>query len=194
MKRRIAVVGDTLTSGGYVLPYEQKTGFTFHGHAAALIGGNAYCETCHSTGTIAKAGGPKRISYMGAREAALDRDIVLCKCERHPQIIAVHAGNSTVDDEAERYAAAARSTEMNRSDASNAHAYARPGAAYDEQVAARARHAALPGYPYVIETADGKCIRGRIDGTGHLPRVHTDSDVTYSIHWGEDALIHKDWN
>jgi uncharacterized Zn-binding protein involved in type VI secretion len=58
MKRRIAVVGDTLTSGGYVLPYEQKTGFTFHGHEVALIGSDAYCATCKSTGTIVKAGGP----------------------------------------------------------------------------------------------------------------------------------------
>jgi uncharacterized Zn-binding protein involved in type VI secretion len=193
MKRRIAVVGDTLTSGGHVLPCEQKTGFTFHGHAAALIGGNAYCEACRSTGAIAKAGGPKRISYMGAREAALDGDIVLCQCERHPQIIAVHAGNSMVDDEAERYAAPARSTVVNRSETGSARAYPQSDAAYDEQVAARARHAALPGYPYVIETADGKCICGRIDGSGQLPRVHTDSAAIYSIHWGEDALSHKDW-
>jgi hypothetical protein len=192
MKRRIAVVGDTLTSGGYVLPYEQKTGFTFHGHEAALIGGDAYCATCKSTGTIAKAGGPKRISYMDARETALDRDIVLCKCERHPQIIAVHAGNSTVDDEAEKYAASAGSTSSGRGEASNEHMQS--GSAYDEQVVARARGAALPGYPYVIETADGKCVCGRIDESGRLPRVRTDSDATYSIHWGEEALSHKDWN
>jgi uncharacterized Zn-binding protein involved in type VI secretion len=69
MRRRIAVVGDTLTSGGSILPYEQKTGFTFHGRKAALIGGEAYCGTCKSTGIIAKAGGPTRIHYQNLREA-----------------------------------------------------------------------------------------------------------------------------
>jgi hypothetical protein len=55
MRRRIAVVGDTLTGGGQILDYEQITGFRFHGNKAALIGHKAYCETCKSTGTLAKA-------------------------------------------------------------------------------------------------------------------------------------------
>ncbi|MDQ7979808.1 PAAR domain-containing protein [Paraburkholderia sp. SARCC-3016] len=192
MKRRIAVVGDTLTSGGYVLPYERKTGFTFHGHDAALVGGYAYCETCQSTGTICKAGGPKRVSYMGSCEAALDRDIVFCKCESPPQIIAVLAGDSTVDDEAEKYAATAHSTGMNRSEAGNANTQS--STSYDEQVAARGSYVALRGYPYLIEMANGKSVCGRIDSGGRLPRVQTDSADTYSIHWGDEALSHEGWN
>ena len=39
MRRRIAVVHDGLTSGGFILPYEQPTGFLFEGRAAAVIGG-----------------------------------------------------------------------------------------------------------------------------------------------------------
>ena len=64
-----------------------------------LIGGPAFCEACGSTGQIAKAGGPKRIAFMG--ETAADGDIVLCRCATPPRIIAVLSGNSWCDDEAE---------------------------------------------------------------------------------------------
>ncbi|CAB3802034.1 hypothetical protein LMG28614_05530 [Paraburkholderia ultramafica] len=98
MRRRIAVVGDTLTSGGQILDYEQTTGFRFHGHKTALPGNEVSCEKCKSTGILAKAGGPYRLHYHTAREVALDGDIVLCKCPTPPAIIATLAGGSWVED------------------------------------------------------------------------------------------------
>jgi hypothetical protein len=187
MKRRIAVVGDKLAGGGTVLPNEENIDFTFEGNQAALIGGKAYCATCKSSGIIAKAGGPARLSYMGTREIALDHDILLCKCARHPLIIAVHAGDSTVDDEAEKYASA-MSTSGSASDART-----QTVGTFDEQVATRARSASLHGYPFVVETPGGQTVCGRVDSNGRLPRVHTDSANVYSIHWGDEALSHKDW-
>jgi hypothetical protein len=94
MKRRIAVVDDMLTSGGWILDYEQLTGFFFHGRKAALLGNKAYCEKCKSTGTLAKAGGPYRLHYHSTREIALDNDIVLCNCDTPPRIIARLSGES----------------------------------------------------------------------------------------------------
>jgi len=42
MNRRIAVVGDSLSSGGKIQPYSGPP-FLVHGHQAALIGGSAFC-------------------------------------------------------------------------------------------------------------------------------------------------------
>lgn len=117
MKRRIAVVGDTLTNGGHILDYEQAHGFTFHGHKAALIGNDAYCDACKSTGRIAMAGGPYRRSFDTARKVALDGDLVLCKCPKLPRIAASLAGPSWCDDRNEGHArAVADSTSVNRTD------------------------------------------------------------------------------
>lgn len=103
MRRRIAVVGDALTSGGQILDYAQKTGFRFHGHKAALIGNEAFCTKCKSAGRIAKAGGPYRIHYHTVREVALDHDIVLCKCPTPPRIIATLAQESWCEDRNHNY-------------------------------------------------------------------------------------------
>ncbi|WP_036023741.1 PAAR domain-containing protein [Paraburkholderia dilworthii] len=93
MMRRIAVVGDRLERGGEILPYAGPTFTIGDGdYQVALIGGAAYCEACKSTGTVAKAGGPGRIDFMG--ETAADRDIVLCGCASPPHIIATLAGES----------------------------------------------------------------------------------------------------
>lgn len=104
MMRRIACVGDALKDGGKIPPYVGRTcTFGNAGHQAALIGGQAYCEACKRTGIIAKAGGPRRMNFMG--EVALDGDIVLCKCPTPQRIVATLAGNDRYDDGAESAAA-----------------------------------------------------------------------------------------
>ncbi|CAN0624341.1 protein of unknown function [Burkholderia multivorans] len=95
MNGRIAVVGDSLSSGGTMNPYGGPL-FLVHGHQAALIGGSAFCTACQSIGTIAKAGGPYRIKFQG--EVALDDDIVLCGCSAPPRIVALLAGEAWCDD------------------------------------------------------------------------------------------------
>jgi len=98
MMRRIAVVGDELTSGGHVVDSGHVATLSFMGYKGAQIGGLAHCDACGSDGTIAKAGGPRRMGIMG-RENALDGDIVLCQCSEHPRIVASLAGNTTFEDE-----------------------------------------------------------------------------------------------
>jgi len=96
MMRKLAVVGDVLVpGGGSIQPYQGRPA-TFGGHQPALVGGLAYCEACKSTGTIAKAGGPRRMQFMG--EIALDGDIVLCRCSKPPRIAAALAGEKWYDD------------------------------------------------------------------------------------------------
>ncbi|WP_429396520.1 PAAR domain-containing protein [Robbsia andropogonis] len=54
MRRRIAVTGDTLSSGGTVLPHDGPQ-VTMYGLRVALIGGPAFCSACKETGRIASA-------------------------------------------------------------------------------------------------------------------------------------------
>jgi hypothetical protein len=184
MMRRIAVVGDKLERGGEVLPYDGR-GFTFGdaGHQVALIGGFAYCEACKSTGAIAKAGGPKRIEFMG--ETAADGDVVLCNCATPPRIVATLAGDSWCDDLAETMGVVASSQTVG-GDVSSVMM-----GVYDEQVRA-VGGGALEGYPYFIETSDGRVFSGRLGDNGQLPRIHTNSADDYGVYWGDEALARMD--
>ena len=98
--RKIVVVGDTTTTGGVILP---NTNSTFSvgdaGHKVALIGGPVQCLACKSVGVIAKAGGPRRMNFMG--EVALENDIVICGCPVPPKLIANLNQTTTYDDQAE---------------------------------------------------------------------------------------------
>ncbi|AXK61216.1 PAAR domain-containing protein [Burkholderia sp. IDO3] len=180
MMRRIAVVGDELETGGHILAYAGPK-FTFGdaGYQVALIGGLAFCEACESPGQITKAGGPKRIEFMG--ETAADGDIVLCRCATPPRIVALLSGNSWCDDEAETEGSV--SSEMKRE--GNITAIA--AGVYDECVRA-VGNGASPDYPYIIETSDGRVHSGRLDATGYLPRIHTSNEDTYAVYWGDEAL------
>ncbi len=62
---------------------------------------------------------------------------------------------------------------------------------FDEQVRATERGAS-EGYPYFIETSDGQTFSGRLDESGHLPRVYTYSADDYTVYWGDEALAKQD--
>ena len=91
------VVGDESNSGGAILPDKNATFTLGDGlHKAALIGGPVKCDGCKSTGKIAKAGGPRRMNFMG--EVALENDIVICKCPQPPTLVAALNHTITYDD------------------------------------------------------------------------------------------------
>jgi len=179
MNRRIAVVGDSLSSGGTIQPYSGPP-FLVHGYQAALIGGSAFCDACKNTGIIAKAGGPYRLKFRG--EVALDQDIVLCGCSMPPRIMASLAGEAWCSDGLKGFGEVVSSRT-----ATGGVASVKKGA-YDERV--RAAEHATEGMPYYIETSDGRVHYGRLDASGRLPRIHTgDNSDDYTIYWGDDALV-----
>lgn len=182
MMRRIAVVGDALQNGGTILAYSgPPCTFGSPGHQVALIGGQAYCEACESTGTITKAGGPDRMHFMG--EVALDGDEVLCRCPTPQRIVAVLAGNAWYED----MGSGERASHV--SGASLAHAAAAAmvaSTAHDEQTHIVSPH--LEGVPYYIETSDGRVFSGCIPANGVLPRVVTQGEEAYTVFWGDEAL------
>ncbi|UXU91974.1 PAAR domain-containing protein [Burkholderia sp. S-53] len=178
MNRRIAVVGDSLSSGGTISAYDGPR-FLVHGHQAALIGGSAFCTACQSIGTIAKAGGPYRLKFRG--EVALDDDVVLCGCSTPPRIVALLAGEAWCSDGLKGLGEVVSSRTTTGGVAS-----IRKGA-FDERV--RATKEATEGLPYYIETADGRVHFGRLDARGTLPRIHTGDEANdYIVYWGDDAL------
>ncbi|MBN3837802.1 PAAR domain-containing protein [Burkholderia sp. Ac-20349] len=187
MNRRIAVVGDSLSSGGRINSYSGPP-FLIHGHQAALIGGSAFCTACQSVGIIAKAGGPYRLKFQG--EVALDRDIVLCGCPTPPSIIALLSGEAWCEDRLKGLGEVISSRT-----ATGGVASIKKGA-FDEQVEVKTSGGSTSdspgGYPYYIETTDGRIHSGVLDATGELPRVHTgDGSGNYTVYWGDEAIAKK---
>lgn len=170
MLRRIACVGDKLERGGEILAYSGPV-FTFgDAHQVALIGKTAFCQACKSTGTIAKAGGPTRLNFMG--ETAADGDIVLCRCPTPPKIVAVISGESWCDDDVETKGAC----DAPASGAMGAAAFAGPisdaaSSAFNEfndrYVLRDQRGEPVGGAAYAMERENGEFEYGVSDQQGH---------------------------
>ncbi|WP_416049624.1 PAAR domain-containing protein [Cupriavidus basilensis] len=189
MMRRVACVGDRLSPDGVILPYDGPV-FTIGdgaGHQVALIGGQAYCEACKSTGIIAKAGGPSRISFMG--ETAADGDIVLCKCPTHPSIIATLAGETWCDDEAESAGMASVQEAIAGTSDFTAAPFFASNPRYDQQVQLLDEESGQPlaRRRYRL-TGDGGSIEARTDDSGMTERISSDTAATMTLEiFGEDA-------
>lgn len=65
---------------------------------------------------------------------------------------------------------------------------------YDEQtkLVVTGNTATLVGLPWFIKTEDGKTYSGRLDESGQLPRVSTESEGRYETYWGDEALEHME--
>ncbi|MGN8088874.1 PAAR domain-containing protein [Ralstonia sp. 22086] len=181
MMRRIAVVGDTLLNGGTVLSYAGPAcTFGNAGHQVALIGGQAYCEMCKSVGIITKAGGPRRMNFMG--EVALDGDEVLCKCLHPKRIVAVLAGEAWYEDgsgsEIERQRA-------NSDLANSVRTTAAVSPIYDEQFLLKDRQGnVLSDTYYTVGLPNGAIKLGTTDLLGRTERIRTDGVQEIRIYLG----------
>ncbi|MGN6322420.1 MAG: PAAR domain-containing protein [Dyella sp.] len=102
------VEDDPLDSGSGSRVIQGTPQCTIEGHDGRMrnqtfIGHLAYCGVCQSTGKIVQGNGTPRDSLrmydetIQAREA-VEGDIVLCKCERPPKLIAVHGRRSYIHD------------------------------------------------------------------------------------------------
>ncbi|MBN3857789.1 PAAR domain-containing protein [Paraburkholderia sp. Ac-20340] len=177
MRRRIAVVGDKLSSGGYVLNYTPLINVTFYGHLAALIGGDAYCEVCRSTGAIAKSGGPSRRNLQ-EREIALDGDEVRCKCASPPHIVAVFAGETWHEDGANPVTASAQR-------GVNPALENLQTLEFSEQFTLKdAEGRPLADVFYTLKTQTGMLIRGVTDSAGRTRRYTSDGEQVVAVYLG----------
>lgn len=177
---RLALVrhGDVTSTRGFVMAFSS----TMHddGKKIALSGDKATCGNCKGAYPI--YGTADGLSE-GGRAAVVHGDKVLCPCGKNRVIANSDAGchmqrkseASFASGASYGYAAAAPST----------------GVLFDEQVRSVTAGAVLNGYPYFIETEDGRTFSGRADSDGRLPRITTDVSGQYSVHWGDDALARQ---
>ena len=172
MRRRIAVVDDSLSGGGNILPYVQTSGFRAHGHIIALIGGKAHCDVCKITGVIAKAGGPRRPFYRCVQEAALDQDVVFCNCVTSRPIVATLAGQTWHDDLAEHYTEAVASS-------------GNVPECYDEQFTLKdGLDRPMPTTCYTLRFDCGSLRHGTTDNAGRTVRHRTTGARTVAVYLG----------
>ncbi|MFM0554584.1 PAAR domain-containing protein [Paraburkholderia sediminicola] len=177
MRKAAVRDGDPTTTGGCVLG--SSTGYTDHGKKLALDGDVATCGNCKGIHRIFGTG--RGMSDKG-RNVVVDGDSVSCPCGKNRVIVANNSGYFLNSDQGAAAASNASSATQ------SVIATGASVVTYDEQVRATALGVVLKGYPYFIETADGRAHAGRIDASGQLPRTYTDSTDDYTVHWGDEAL------
>ncbi|MBN3764391.1 PAAR domain-containing protein [Burkholderia sp. Ac-20365] len=172
---RLAADGDRTSTGGEVIG--RSSMYDERGKMYARKGSKATCGTCKGAWEIYGTAG----NWMDdGFPMVKDGDRVLCPCGKNV-VFAYGGSNAFYSESREKATTSSKPAQF-------------PSPVYDEQVEAQTRHTALHGYPYLIEKADGQTLCGRVDGSGRLPRIHTESATEYTIHWGDDALAHEGWH
>ena len=85
MKRYNITTGATTTAGGKVISGLERT--SFNGQMIAREGDRVACPACGTEGVIALVG-PRLHEDWGGKQAALEGDLCLCKCDPPPELIA----------------------------------------------------------------------------------------------------------
>ena len=143
------------------------------------LGQEAWCGLCKTFGPILAGAGIKE-SLRGWDDRlkafeAVSGDIVLCKCERHPRVVAVYARSCTYED----YSGDVSAVRAPISSASVPHA------AYDEQFTLRdSEGRVLAETYYTVCLADSKLIHGITDGAGRTARHATDGAQYIRLYLG----------
>ncbi|WP_174919467.1 PAAR domain-containing protein [Burkholderia metallica] len=163
MRRAAVRDSDRTTTSGLVIAVT-STIFD-NGKHVAIDGDKATCGNCKGAFRILSSA--RRMSCHG-RRVVLDGDPVLCPCG---QIKVVAGADSKIFHEEGNASRNVQTTGAVPPVASTL-----PSASlarYDEKVKCISRTSALAGYPYYIETADGRTYSGRFDYRDDLPRVDT---------------------
>ena len=181
-----AVDGDPLTSKGHVMASNgSMTIDDPDGRARkiACIDDPAFCAACGTVGIILGGAGVgdahRLIDFESGKPQAVGGDLVACRCDVRPRIIATYGRSWMIETEGDSLEADSKTV-------------AQVTSSFDEQVKVCA-HVAMAGYPYLIELADGSILSGRLDYTRLLPRISTESADSYTILWGDEALAHDGW-
>jgi uncharacterized Zn-binding protein involved in type VI secretion len=183
MSRPFIVIGDRTDHGGVVIGSSQTT--DTHGKRIARVGDQVTCpKKGHGGTTVIVSGDPTMI--IDGQPAARHGD----KCACGATLIASQAV-STVADGGTSNPRAASQVQRNAAAAASIN----PPPVQDEvkfdektELLVSGDTATLVGLPWFIRTQDGRTFSGRLDESGQLPRVITDTEQEYETLWGEDAL------
>ncbi|RFO95963.1 hypothetical protein DIC66_16185 [Rhodoferax lacus] len=194
MERKAVLVGDPPSSGGAVMP-GAFTQATVKGVPYATIGGAVHCVACKSIGTIAKAGGPYRLPMYGF-EMALENDIVLCKCQVPPKLVAktISSGTPkvTVDDRMESLGVVPSPVAGAAGVADDTALYPLVGRSFataltkhDQQfMLLDANSRPLSAAFYSVRLPTGKVVHGVANGRGLTDRYETDGTANLQVYIG----------
>jgi hypothetical protein len=186
------VEDDPLDSGGNSRVIDGLANCTIQGNDGrdrrmAFLGHKAWCDRCKSVGEIVAAAGCadslRMFDVAIGRYQAVGNDKVICGCSSAPRIIPVHGRNWMLVDDNESI------DNMVTGGLSSTSSHVSTG--FDERVRSIACGAAMDGYPYFVETADGRTSCGRTDANGNLPRIETPRDESYTVYWGDEALARQ---
>lgn len=144
-----------------------------------FLGQQAWCDVCKSAGVIVAAPGSpttrrmRDLTSLGTdRRQALDGDLVLCQCERHPRIVAVHGRRvKIIDDSGVSLAAGAVVTAANLAPTGRQQ--------FDDRYILRdANGVPLRNVHYTLQRAQGSLESGTTDDQGHthLPAAAASAD------------------
>ncbi|WP_321786596.1 hypothetical protein [Burkholderia pyrrocinia] len=154
-----------------------------------------YCAACNQEGFISPEGPRWPGTGSNGQQWALSGDINVCGCNPPPIFYAERNMMMTFVSHDVATLAGAKSVPaagIAKAEVATA-AQADISAGHDEQVRAGIGTTLPQSYPYLIEMSNGRTVAGHVNGGGLLPRIHSETADSYTIYWGEDALVHKDW-
>ncbi|MGF6597623.1 hypothetical protein P3T23_002340 [Paraburkholderia sp. GAS448] len=135
-----------------------------------FVGDSAWCERCKTMGVI--TGGapvPDRRRLLdvvnGMRRQAVGGDMVVCKCEQHPRIIAVNGRKFTITVDGDGAKVLSRNAPRSAP------------SVYDEQFTLLDSYTGQPlsGVRYRVHVAFGKVYAGVTDAQGRTERVSSEN-------------------
>jgi len=179
MRKALVVQGSPTTTGGLVIG-GSATHMADHGTPFALDGDEATCGKCE--GVFRIVGTATRRCYRG-QPGVVEGDPVLCPCGRNYVMASLNPGCFYWIDDIAVAASSVASTIDNSWLATGI---------YDEQVRGITTLVNLEGYPYFVESPDGRTVSGRLDEDGRMPRVRADAAANYRVYWGDEALARQE--
>jgi len=161
--------GDSTNAGGTVI-HGSGTTDSFN-QGMAYEGDSVHCPRCRSMGQIVCDGPRWSMTGMDGREAALNNDICLCKCNPLPRLLSGQ-GVMSMDT-------------AGAPGSSNAAGNDHPNLPKDEQFLLRDPQSGTPldNVLYEIRTGAGDLIRGTTDANGRTQRVKTDDPQSLTFHF-----------
>jgi hypothetical protein len=181
--------GDPLDSGGNSRVTDGLVNWMIRGDVGrdrpmVFLGHKAWCDRCKSVGEIVAAArcadNLRTFDATIGRYQAVGNDKVIGKCPSPRRIIPVYGRSWMLIDDSGSISNAASGVPSPTSSLVPAR--------FDEPANSIAHGAALEGYPYFAETANGHTSYGRTDANGNSPRIETRGDESFTVHWGDDAL------
>lgn len=177
------VEGDPLNSSGNSLVIEGAPGSTIEGDDGlvrnqAFVGHHAWCDACKSAGPIVEGPGTpgydlRMYDHVLQAYEAVEGDIVVCKCERPPRVIAVHGRRSRIDTYSDSAASAVAAVAASSGGQPLAKLQADAPQYDDRYVLRDGNHHPMPDTRYTVQRPDGQMEYGTTDAEGHTHLLAT---------------------